>query len=247
MYLAILVDLYFPPMRSRRTSSTSSPPSRRASPRQVAPRPGPGRPSAARVEAINGAILVVARNEFRNAGYENVRMEAIAAAAGVSKATLYDRYATKADLLQAVVAERVAQWSKFGAPDAATPPGDMRARLRHRAHRLMEYCCSGELEQLERLFTSGPSTDELRRMRHKVGHQRTIDVIAQDLIDGVTDWQLPRDTAIRLAEMLVALLYGWWRQQQEFGRVATADGLAYANQAVEVLLDGRAAWRGLIA
>jgi TetR/AcrR family transcriptional regulator, mexJK operon transcriptional repressor len=90
------------------------------------------------------------------------RMEAIAVAAGVSKGTLYDRYPTKEALLQAVIADRVATWSEDWEPDVGLTPADLRLRLKHRVHRLMKYSCSGKLEELERLFTSGPSMKELR-------------------------------------------------------------------------------------
>jgi AcrR family transcriptional regulator len=210
-------------------------------------KPGPGRPTAARIEAINRAILVAARKEFKAAGYEGARMEAIAAAAGVSKGTLYGRYPTKEALLQAVVAERVATWAKDIEPDGGPVPTDLRSRLKHRARRIMEYNCSGKLDLLERLFTGGPAMHELRRMRHAVGHERTLQVIADDILQGTRDRPITSQAAHLLAEMLVALLYGWWRAHQEVRPVSLAEGLAYADHAVDVLLDGRAVWPTLAA
>ena len=214
-------------------------PSRRAS-----ARPGPGRPTVARVEAITRAILLEARNEFRNSGYDAARMDAIAIAAGISKATLYGRYPTKEALLRAVIAERVARWSEEWEPVSGPIPTDLRQRLKQRAHRLVEYYCSGQLELLERLFTNGPSMDELRRTRYEVGHKRTIQVIAQDIIDGTRNQPIPPRAAIRLAETLMAMLYGWWRMHQEVRRVTREEALAYADYAVEMLFDGRTAWAG---
>jgi TetR/AcrR family transcriptional repressor of mexJK operon len=216
--------------------------STRASSRRVSARPGPGRPTAARVEAINRAILVEARNEFRNSGYEAARMEVIAAAAGISKGTLYDRYPSKEALLRAVIAERVATWSEDWEPDGGPLSADLRQRLKQRAHRLMGYYCSGQLELLERLFTSGPSMDELRRMRYEVGHKRTTQVIAQDIIDRSADQLIQPRTAMRLAEMLMGMLYGWWRMHQEIRSVTREEALAYADHAVDILFDGRAVW-----
>jgi TetR/AcrR family transcriptional repressor of mexJK operon len=184
-----------------------------------------------------------ARKEFRSSGYESARMEVIAAAAGISKGTLYDRYPTKEALLRAVIAERVATWSEEWEPDGASVSTDLRERLKQRAGRLMEYYCSGKLEFLERLFTSSPSMDELRRMRYEVGHQRTVQVIAQDIIDLTPGQPLPPRTAMQLAEMLMGILYGWWRTHQEIRRVTREEGLAFANHAVDVLFDGRFAWR----
>ena len=42
--------------------------------------------------------------------------------------------------------------------------------------------------------------------------------------------------------MLMAMLAGWWAAQQELGAVELEEGLAYADHAVDVLLDGRSAW-----
>jgi TetR/AcrR family transcriptional repressor of mexJK operon len=221
--------------QSTRTST------RNAGTRAAAKR-GPGRPTAARVEAINRAILAEARNEFRNSGYEAARMEAIAAAAGVSKGTLYDRYPTKEALLRAVVAERVATWSEDWQPDDGPIPADLRQRLKKRARGFMEYYCSGKLDLLERLFTSGPSMDELRRMRYEVGHKRTIQVIAQDIIERTPDTPIQPRAAVRLAEMLLGMLYGWWRMHQEARRVTREEALAFADYAVDVLFDGCSAW-----
>jgi TetR/AcrR family transcriptional repressor of mexJK operon len=214
--------------------------------RRAPAKPRPGRPTAARVEAINTAILVEARNEFRNSGYDAARMEVIAEAAGVSKGTLYDRYPSKAALLRAVIAERVATWSDEWEPDGAPIAADLRQRLKQRARRLMEYYCSGKLELLERLFTGGHSMDELRRMRYEVGHKRTIHVIAQDIVDRTPNQPIQPRAAMQLAEMLMGTLYGWWRMHQEVRRVTREEGLAYADYAVDVLFDGCSAWSEIV-
>jgi TetR/AcrR family transcriptional repressor of mexJK operon len=174
-------------------------------------------------------------------------MEAIATAAGVSKGTLYGRYPTKEALLRGVIADQAGCWSQDWEPDGGAIPTDLRRRLKHRARKVMEYCCSGKLEQLERLFASSPSIDELRRMRHEVGHRRTVQTIAQDIIDRTRNRSIPPGTAIRMAEMLIAMLYGWWRMQQEIRRVTPEEGCVFAEQAVDALFDGRAAWDGSVA
>jgi TetR/AcrR family transcriptional repressor of mexJK operon len=218
------------------TTKSSSNSSRSASAKR-----GPGRPTAARVEAINREILLQARKEFRKSGYDAVRMEVIAAAAGISKATLYGRYPNKEALLRAVISERVTAWSEDWEPDSGLSE-DLRQRLKQRAHRLMKYYCSGKLELLDRLFTSGPSMDELRRMRYEVGHKRTIRVIAQDISERTTDLAIHPRTAIRLAETLLGTLHGWWCMHQEVRRVALEEALAYADYVVNMMFDGRAAW-----
>jgi len=226
---------------SRISTATTDPVRKR---RRASAKPGPGRPTAARVEAINRALLAVAREELVKSGYEAARMETIAAAAGVSKGTLYDRYPTKEALLRAVIADRVATWSEDWEPEGSAIPSDLRLRLKHRARRLMEYNCSGKLEELERLFAGAPSMDELRRMRYDVGHKRIVQVIAQDIIDGTRDQSIEPRTATRVAEMLISMLYGWWRMHQEIRRVTREEAVAYVDYAVDVLFDGRSVWNG---
>ena len=215
---------------------------RRNSSKRAAAKPGPGRPTAARVEAISRAILAAATSEFFRSGFEDARVDAIAEAAGVSKSTLYERYPTKQALLRAVIAIHVAGWARDWEDKGGPVPTDLRQRLKHRARGFLGYFCSDGFETFERLFTNSPSMDELRRLRHEVGHQRIVQVIAQEIINGARDEAIQARTAIRIAEMLMGMLYGWWRTQQEVRRVTREEALAYADHAVDVLFEGRAAW-----
>jgi TetR/AcrR family transcriptional repressor of mexJK operon len=147
-------------------------------------------------------------------------------------------------LLTAVVAVHVATWAQDWQGEGGPVPTDLRQRLKHRARSFMEYYCSGEIEILERLFTNGPSMDELRRMRHEVGHKRIAQVIAQEIINGTRNEAIQSRTAIRIAEMLMGMLYGWWRTHQEIRDVTREEALAFADYAVDVLFEGRAAWAG---
>lgn len=205
-------------------------------------RSGPGRPTAARVKTIDRAILVAARAEFMKAGYEPTRMEVIAVAAGVSKGTLYGRYPTKEALLRAVISDQVATWSENWEPDDRPVPLELRQRLKHRAHRLMQYCCSDRIEQLERLISGGPPLYDLRRVRHEAGHQLTVQVMAQDILDGSGDSSMKPRTAMRAAEMLLAMIYGWWRMRREIRPVQLKEAISYADHAVDVLFEGQSAW-----
>lgn len=60
-----------------------------------------GRPSPEAAAQIDKEILHAARDLFFAHGYESTSMAMIVKAAGVSKTTLYARYATKADLFKA--------------------------------------------------------------------------------------------------------------------------------------------------
>jgi len=62
-----------------------------------------GRPSPDVAAQIDEEILRGAREMFLTHGYERTSMAMVTQAAGVSKTTLYARYATKADLFRATV------------------------------------------------------------------------------------------------------------------------------------------------
>jgi AcrR family transcriptional regulator len=205
-------------------------------------RRGPGRPTAARVEQINAVILDAALREFYREGFHKARMENIAAAAKVSKGTLYGRYPTKESLLSTVISQHVAQAAAARDPRAPSSSSDLRQQLKHRARQLSACICAPEFELLERLFIDSPSVAALKQLQYEFGHKQTMNAIAQEIIDGQPQQPIDRDSAVRMAEMLTAMLIGWWRTQKEYGRVRVEEMLPYAEHAVDVLLDGRKAW-----
>jgi AcrR family transcriptional regulator len=84
----------------------------------------PGRP---RSEEAHGAILSAAIALTREVGYDALAMDAIAARAGVGKATVYRRWASK----EALMAEAVEQLVRaFPLPDTGTTEGDLLAMMR---------------------------------------------------------------------------------------------------------------------
>jgi AcrR family transcriptional regulator len=67
-------------------------------------------------------ILEAASGLFRESGYEQAKMEAIAAAAEVSIGTIYNYYQNKGDLLMAIVAMEVNEVLAAGEKVIARPP-----------------------------------------------------------------------------------------------------------------------------
>ena len=70
-------------------------------PRRRKARTAPGRPPGAPVS--EAAILDAARTLFLEAGYDGVNLERIAAAAGLSRQTLYNRFGSKEKKLKATL------------------------------------------------------------------------------------------------------------------------------------------------
>ncbi len=84
----------------------------------------PGRP---RSEEAHGAILDAAIQLLREVGYDALTMDAIAARAGVGKATVYRRWSTK-ETLAAEAIERIMR--AIPVPDTGTTAGDLRRMMR---------------------------------------------------------------------------------------------------------------------
>lgn len=89
----------------------------------------PGRPRSAAADAaiIDAALRLLARD-----GFARMSMDAVAAEAGVSKATLYLRYRDKADLATAALA-------RLRESHEPTPTGDLRTDLIARLRRVQDY------------------------------------------------------------------------------------------------------------
>jgi AcrR family transcriptional regulator len=64
---------------------------------------GGGRPTAAEAARLDEAVREAALQQFLEHGYEGTSMDAIAAAAGTTKASLYARYPSKDEIFTAVL------------------------------------------------------------------------------------------------------------------------------------------------
>ncbi len=104
---------------------------------------GPAKAATRQLSAEKGeAILAGSRAEFLRHSYAATTMDRVAAAAGVSKATVYSHFTDKETLFQCLtqqmVGERVAQL--FGAGAAAALPDEPRQALAELAQRCLEPC-----------------------------------------------------------------------------------------------------------
>jgi AcrR family transcriptional regulator len=84
----------------------------------------PGRP---RSEEAHQAIITAAVALVREVGYDAVTMDGVAARAGVGKATVYRRWATKEELVAEAIGGIV---RAFSVPDTGTTRGDLLALMR---------------------------------------------------------------------------------------------------------------------
>jgi AcrR family transcriptional regulator len=99
----------------------------RAPEREREPEPVPRRVGRPRSEEADAAILDATIDLVREVGYDAVAMEAVAARAGVGKATLYRRWSAKETLVADAIARIV---RAVPMPDTGTAEGDLLALMR---------------------------------------------------------------------------------------------------------------------
>jgi len=112
----------------------------------------PGRPRSAQAHA---AILDAALHLLIDRGYAGTSIEAVAAAAGVSKATIYRRWASKEELTFDVIAEIAREWA---VADTGDPRADATTMLMQMG-RLLRTSRAGRL--LPRLLSEAKGNPEL--------------------------------------------------------------------------------------
>ena len=180
---------------------TRASPSRPSAPPKTA---GPGRPKDPEKRA---AILEAAKQLFLRQGFAGTSVEQIAAAAGVSKLTVYSHFGDKDALfVEAVKAKCVAQM-----PDEAfeRPGRDIRASLQAIAEKFHALVSSEDAVALQRvLMTDGRDNPKLCQLFWDAGPARiraNLTRFLQEAVDaGLLD--IP-DTALA-AEQFLCLLKG---------------------------------------
>lgn len=96
--------------------------------RAGAPAPERGRPRDA---GVDERILTAALRLLGRDGFARMSLDAVAAAAGVAKPTIYRRYAGKAGLAAAALASLATARDQSAPPETGDLRGDLAAHLRH--------------------------------------------------------------------------------------------------------------------
>jgi AcrR family transcriptional regulator len=195
-----------------------------------------GRPPRAALEELDARMIACASRLFMERGYAGVSIEAVAAAAGVGKNTIYRRHATKAGLFQAVVDDQIR--TLLTTPEEIAE-GDLKTRLNRLAVLLVEAALSPETTAFQRLIIAEaerfPEIAAIcleHAFRPAVALARS--ALAQDGGEGNLDF------AAR--QFVAAVVYGP-HLDALMGRrtMNSANDIArYAEKAVRLFLDG---WR----
>jgi len=204
---------------------------------------GRGRPSLARAAAIERSILAAAGQLFLREGFDIVTMERIAAVAAVSKTTLYARFPSKERLLDALIRDRVAQWSAIASGRDHLMTDDIGDRLRHHACTIAATMRLPDVEAFVRLhFATAQRFSELARAMYEAGYVYIVDSVRRDIeLFGSRDGRPIRD-ADSVARHFVAAITGWILQESAGRALNDAEVEAAALRCAELVLAARDHW-----
>ena len=175
---------------------------------------GPGRPKDLEKRA---AILQAAKRLFTTQGFDGTSMDAIAAAAGVSKLTVYSHYQDKERLFAAAV-ECVCQEQMPAEMFMADLKGPIRKQLMKIARAFFALITSEEAIAVHRtIVANAQQSPKLGQMFWEAGPKRTQEGFQAFLRDEVRAGKLDIPDLHRAATQFFCLLKGELHARKEFG------------------------------
>ena len=175
---------------------------------------GPGRPKDLEKRA---AILKAAKRLFTTQGFDGTSMDAIAAAAGVSKLTVYSHYQDKERLFVAAV-ECVCQEQMPAEIFTADLMGPIRKQLVTIARAFFSLITSDEALAVHRtIVANAQQSPKLAQLFWEAGPKRTQQAFQAFLLDEVKAGKLDIPDLHRAASQFFCLLKGELHARKEFG------------------------------
>ncbi len=196
-----------------------------------------GRPSASRAAEIEQTIRAAALEMFLSAGYEAASMDAIAAAAEVSKGTLYARYVSKEALFRSVLESELGKLSDRSGANDHLLPTDLRQRLRVHARTLIASMHYGEFERVQKLVGSAQlAFPDTARLWHELATRRYVRFLADDMAscaelspEAEVDW-------LFLANLFLHSIGGWQHIERLIRNVKDDEVIAFSDAVIETIL-----------
>lgn len=146
------------------------------------------------------AIVDVARRAFLEFGYAGTSMNCIAGRVGGSKATLYNYFESKEELLAAVIEEKCDQIAQFMSAAEMDSQGDLRAALTNFGEHFVQFLLGEERIGFYRLVIGECARfPELGHAIYNAGTHRTQDRLAEWLQHAKDAGQLRGDADVHVA------------------------------------------------
>jgi TetR/AcrR family transcriptional repressor of mexJK operon len=160
--------------------------------------------------AKNRAIIVAAQGMFLEHGYEAVAMEAVAAAAGVSKMTVYSHFQDKAALFGACVRAHCTDiLAELTGLDQQAASGDIKQALVAFGTRFLRFVLSPKVvANLPLLLLTLRKDPILARTFYEAGPERTRASLARIIEAAANQGELAVETPMDAADDLMSLWEG---------------------------------------
>ncbi|MET9224278.1 TetR/AcrR family transcriptional regulator [Lentzea sp. NPDC003310] len=182
------------------------------------------------------AIVDAATTLFLESGYDKTSLARIADAAGVSKATLFKQFPTKAELFDAIVTD---YWrTEEGA--LAPPPGDPAKGLKALGDRYVALLTRPGMVALFRIvIAEAPRFPELGQTQFKLGKQPFFDSVRDYLAAERDAGTLTLDDPVGTATQFLGMIsnFAFWPRMLLVNWAPTEKALAHSvNEAVQTVL-----------
>lgn len=206
-------------------------------PATAAAKPGRrGRPTAERAAEIEEVIHTAALDQFLAHGFEAASMDAIAAAAAVSKGTLYARYENKEALFLSVLQGEREKLGQRASAYNHLLPDDLEGRLRHHAQTLIRTAQSPVYKGVMQLVEANASTfPDLPRLWGETGAQGYLQLLAENMSAVAPPAQRPVDWDF-VANLYLHALSGWMRTQAAMNLFDEKRAIEHSERVIAVVM-----------
>lgn len=170
-------------------------------------RPRAGRPTREQAEARHAELLECALDHFLDKGFARATIEAIAADVGMTKRTVYARYADKAALFRAAVRRAIEHYSISEGDIRAIASEDLERTLIALAMLRLDLVSSPEGLKLQRIVhTESYRFPDLFADAYELGALPTIRFLAQRLEDETRAGTLAIENPLLAANVFMSLV-----------------------------------------
>lgn len=207
-----------------------------AAPRRRAASGPRGRPTAERAAAIDDILHSTALDQFLAHGFEAASMDAIAAAARVSKGTLYARYENKEALFLSVLQGEREKLGQRASAYNHLMPEDLEGRLRHHAQTLIRTAQNPVYKGVLQLVEANSATfPDLPRLWNEAGTRGYLQLLADNMAAAASPEQRSVDWDF-VANLFLHAISGWLRTQAALGAFEEQRAITYSEQVIAAVM-----------
>lgn len=194
-------------------------------------------------EATRQAIIDSAATVFEEVGFDRASVADICERIGCSKATLYNYFTSKDELLIEVVLTTARAEHEATHHALEVENGDLRESLENFGKCFLEFLYSSRVRSARRLIGSPAVPAELNHTCYELGPQRTDKAVGQFLERGVKQGKLCPLEPRLAAQQLRALLEAEWTEKVTFGVVDKVTPAQIRRSAARAVATFLAAYR----